>query len=230
MISPNAIWIFSLAGIGVVSLILLTLLLLNSSLRGKEFSLLRNFPFEFGKMNPNVFSIFKTLMFILSGLAFSPLFFISPLMKDFGDLGFLCILITCVFGLNAICNCFLFFFDVRYTKTHMALVTISMSLTLLATALSTLISILVYKSYLDMNDNHLSSLILAIACGILSLGMIFLIFNPKLSNWAKLKENVSSDGEKSYSRGKVFILALSEWITIGISLIGEILFLITLIK
>ena len=230
MISPNAIWLFSIISFGAIALFLFVFALLNSSLRGKEFSFLRNFPFEFGRLNPNIYFIFKTLMFILSGLAFSPLFFISPLMSEFGNLGFLCILVTCVFGLAAISNCFLFFFDARYTKTHMALVTVSMCLTLLANALSTLISILVYKSYLDMNDNHLGSLILAICSGLLALAMIFLVFNPKLSNWAKLEEVVNDDGEKTYSRGKVFILALFEWITILISILGEILFLISLIK
>lgn len=230
MISPNAIWIFSIVGFGAVALILLALVLINSSIRGKEFSLLRNFPFEFGKMNPNIFMVFKTLMFILSGLAFSPLFFISPLMSEFGNLGVLCILITCVFGLTAISNCFLFFFDARYTKTHMALVTISMCLTLLANALTTLVAVLVYKSYLDMNENHLGSLILAICSGLLALTMVFLAFNPKLTNWAKLEEQTNDSGEKSYSRGKVFILASFEWITIAVSILGEIIFLVTLIK
>lgn len=230
MIGVNAIWLLSIIGIGAIALILTILLLINSSLRGKDFSLLRNFPFEFGKVNPNTFQVFKTLMFILTGFAFSPLFIITPLFKDFGDLGVLCVFITCVFGLLAIANSLLFFFDARYTKTHMILVTIAMSLTLLANALSTLLSIIVYKTYLDMSSSHLSSLILAIVSGILALGMLFLIVNPKLTSWAKLETQTDSNGEKTISRGKVFILALTEWITIAISIIGEIIFLLSIIK
>lgn len=230
MISINAIWIFSIAGFSLIALITLGLVLANSSLRGKEFSLLRNFPFEFGKLNPTIYPIFKTFIFILSGFAFSPLFFISPQMKDFGNLGFLLVLITCIYGLASVSNCFLFFFDARYTKTHMILVTVSMSLVLLANALSTLVSILVYKSYLDMVENHIMSLVFAIVSGVLTLGMLFLIVNPKLTSWAKLESEVDSNGEKIYKRGKVFILALSEWITILISILGEIVFLVSLIK
>ena len=230
MISPNAIWIFSLIAFGVVALILLTLLLLNSKLRGKEFCPLRNFPYEFGKMNPDVFNVFKPLMFVLTGLAFSPLFVITPLINEFGDLRVLCILVTCVFGLAGISNCLLFFFDARYTKTHMVLVTVSMSLTLLANVLTTLLSMLVYKTYLDMSDNHVGSLVIAIASGVLALAMLFLIINPKLTSWAKLESVVDENGEKTFVRGKVFVLALSEWITIAIAILGEVIFFLSLLK
>ena len=230
MIGVNAIWLLSIIGIGAIALILMTLLLLNSTLRGKDFSLLRNFPFEFGKANPNVYQVFKTLMFVLTGFAFSPLFVITPLYRDFGDLSFLCIFITCIFGLSAITNSLLFFFDARYTKTHMILVTISMSLTLLANALSTLLSIIVYKTYLDMSSAHPTSLVFAIVSGVLALGMLFLIVNPKLTSWAKLETQTDSNGEKTFVRGKVFILALTEWITIALSILGEIIFLLSIIK
>ena len=230
MISVNAIWLFSIVGIAAIAIILLTLILLNSNLRGKEFSLLRNFPYEFGKMNPDIYHIFKPLMFVLTGLAFSPLFVIVPLSKDFGDLTFLTIFITCIFGLTAITNSLLFFFDARYTKTHMILVTCSMCLTMLSNALATLLSTLVYKTYLEMSENHISSLILAIISGLLTIVMLIIVINPKLANWAKLESQDNGSGEKTYSRGKVFILALSEWLTIAISLIGELAFLFSIIK
>ena len=230
MISVNAIWLFSIIGIAGVAIVLLTFVLLNSSLRGKEFSLLRNFPYEFGQMNPDIYHVFRPMMFALTGLAFSPLFVIVPLSKDFGDLAFLTIFITCIFGLTAITNSLLFFFDARYTKTHMILVTCSMCLTMLSNALATLLSILVYKTYLDMSENHLSSLIFAIVSGLLTIAMLVLVINPKLSNWAKLEIQDNGNGEKTYSRGKVFILALSEWLTIALSLIGELIFLFSIIK
>ena len=230
MISVNAIWLFSLIGILGIAIILLTMLILNSNIRGKDFSLLNNFPFEFLKINPNIAYTFKLLMFILTGLAFSPLFVITPLLPDFGDLGFLSILITCVFGLAGIANCLLFFFDARFTKTHMILVTVAMSLTFLANALATLLSILVYKTYLDMADSHPASIVLAIVSGIIAIGILALIFNPKLTSWAKLHSETTQSGEKIYTRPKVFILALSEWIIIFLNIIGELLFVLSLIK
>ena len=229
MISVNGIWLFSLIGFGAIALVLLILLLTSSPFRSKDFSLLRNFPYEYSKMSGNNFQLFKTIMFVLTGLAFSPLFVISPLIKEFGDLGFLTIFITCIFGLAAITNSLLFFFDARYTKTHIILVTVAMSLTLLANALSTLLSILVYKVYLDMHESHAMSLVLAIVSGLFAVASLLLIVNPKLANWAKLKSDDSGD-EKVYSRGKVFILALSEWVSILLSILGEIIFIVSIIK
>lgn len=230
MISFNAIWLFSLVGIAAIALILLVMTMLNSSLRGKDFSLLNNFPFEFLKINSGIAYTYKILMFILTGLAFSPLFVITPLIAEFGDLGFLSILITCVFGLTAIANCLLFFFDARFTKSHMVLVTVAMSLTFLSNTLATLLSILVYKTYLDMSDSHPISLVLAIVSGLIAIGTLALILNPKLNNWAKLKIETSPNGEKIVTRPKVFILALSEWIIIFLGVIGELIFLLSLIK
>ena len=112
----------------------------------------------------------------------------------------------------------------------MVLATISMALTLLANTLSTLLSIIVYKTYLDMSDSHISSLILAIVSGLFAVGMLLLIINPRLKSWASLEAVDNGDGEKTYTRGKVFVLALTEWITIAISILGEIVYLFALIK
>lgn len=230
MISANLIWILSLVGFAGIFLILLVLLFLNSSVTKKEFNPLRNFPYEFLKLNPNISSLFKPLMFVLTGFAFSPIFFITPLMGEFGDLGFLTIFVTCIFGLAAVSNCLLFFFDARYTKTHIYLATISMCLTFLANALATLLSFLVFKHYWGFGETRVPALILAILSTLVSLTILFIIVNPKLSSWAKLDYTTNENGERVYSRGKVFVLALSEWITILASIIGEILFFLILIK
>ena len=230
MISANLIWIISLVGFAGVFLILLILFLLNSSVLKKEFSPLRHFPYEFLKMNSNIASLFKPLMFVLTGFAFSPIFFITPLMGEFGDLGFLTVFVTCIFGLAAISNCLLFFFDARFTKTHIYLDTISMCLVFLANALTALLSFLVFKHYWGFGETRVPALVLAILSTLVALGVLFFIVNPKLSSWAKLTYTVNENGERVYSRGKVFVLALSEWITILASIAGEILFFLSLIK
>ena len=230
MISANLIWILSLVGFAGIFLILLVLLFLNSSVTKKEFNPLRNFPYEFLKLNPNIASLFKPLMFVLTGFAFSPIFFITPLMGEFGDLGFLTIFVTCIFGLAAVSNCLLFFFDARYTKTHIYLATISMCLTFLANALATLLSFLVFKHYWGFGETRVPALILAILSTLVSLTILLIIVNPKLSSGAKVGYTMNENGERVYSRGRVFVLALSEWITILASIIGEILFFLSLIK
>lgn len=230
MISLNAIWLFSFISLVVVFGVLLVFTILNSTLRKKEFSLLRNFPFEFLKTNNGVASIYKPFLYILTGFAFSPIFVITPLIHEFGSLGFLCIFITAVFGLAAICNCLLFFFDARYNKSHVVLVTLSMCLTLLANALTALLSFVVFKSYVDANDMHVSSIVIGSLSAIIGIFMLLLIINPKLSNWTMLHSEVDANGEKVVNRGKVFILAFTEWLTILCMVLGEMLFFLTLLK
>ena len=77
--------------------------------------------------------------------------------------------------------------------------------------------------------NHTGSLVLGIVSGVIAIAVLFLIVNPKLKNWAKLE--VEGEGEeKTYKRGKVFILAFTEWLILLLSVIGEIIFFLTLIK
>ena len=123
----------------------------------------------------------------------------------------------------------LFFFDAKYTKTHMILVTISMCLSLLSNALTTLLGVLVFKNYHDRGITSIPTLILAIAAFVFALGNLVLIFNPKLTKWAKL-ETSNDGGEVTVSRGKIFILAFSEWLTLLLTSLGEIIFFLVLIK
>ena len=80
-----------------------------------------------------------------------------------------------------------------------------------------------------MAIDHMGSLILGIASCVIAIAVLFLIVNPKLKNWAKLE--VETDGDqKTYKRGKVFILAFTEWLILLLSVVGEIIFFLTLIK
>ena len=229
MIAPNIIWIFSLAAFALIALTIFVVIVLNSRRMYPKFSFLRTFPYEFINERGNEIILFKPLLYILTGLAFSPLFVITPLIKEFGSLGFFSVMISCVFGLAMIFNCLLFFFDARYTKTHMVLFTISSCLVFLSNTLTTIYSFVIFKGYKDMAIDHTGSLILGIASGVIAIAVLFLIVNPKLKNWAKLE--VETDGDqKTYKRGKVFILAFTEWLILLLSVVGEIIFFLTLIK
>ena len=230
MIPINAIWLFSLIAFGAISLAMFLMIFISSKARKTDFSFRRNFPYEVSELNPEIMPIFKPLLYVVTALAFSPIFFITPLITDFGDLGFLCIFITCAYGLLAICNCLLFFFDARFNKTHIILVTISMCLAILANLLTVLLSFLVMRDYQKIGTTHIISIICLALSALIAVAMLILAFNPKLKNWAKLEANKSSDGEKTYSRGKVFILAFSEWLTILLSILGEIVFFLSMIK
>ena len=56
--------------------------------------------------------------------------------------------------------------------------------------------------------------ILVVLLGLLGLGKIVLLLNPKLMHWAKLDSKMEEDGTMTYSRPKPFVLALTEWIFI----------------
>lgn len=230
MIYINAIWLFSLIAICAVTISLFLLVFITSKVKNINFSFLRNFPYEVPSIHQNLMPIFKPLLYVSTALAFSPIFFITPLINDFGGLGVLCIFVTCVYGLSAICNCLLFFFDARYNKTHIVLTTIAMCLSLLANALTVIVSLLVMKEYQKTGNTHVISIVALAISAVLAVGMLCLIFNPKLKNWAKLESNETVDGEKTYSRGKVFVLAISEWITMLVSILGEIVFFISMLK
>ena len=72
-------------------------------------------------------------------------------------------------------------------------------------------------------------LIIGIITTLLSILQILIILNPKLKDWAKLEAFVDENKNINYRRPKIFILALSEWLTFLLSTIGLILFLIVII-
>ena len=229
MIAPNLIWILSISFFGLVSLTLVSFILF-SLIKKSDLSIFRNFPYEFANKGNQELAIYRPFLYVLCIAAFTPLFFITPLSAEFGDFAFLTIFVTCVFGLATIANMLLFFFDARYTKTHMVLVTVSMCLSLLSNGLTTLLGVLLFKNYHDRGVTYLPSLIIAILAFVFVLAVLVLIFNPKLTKWAKLETNKDSNGEVTVSRGKIFILAFSEWLTIFLTTLGELLFFLVLIK
>ena len=58
------------------------------------------------------------------------------------------------------------------------------------------------------------------------IALLIIMINPKLRDWARLEKQVNGDGTISYRRPKVFILALSEWLTILINHLSFVLILI----
>ena len=59
--------------------------------------------------------------------------------------------------------------------------------------------------------------------------VLILLANPKLSNWAKMDEQINEDGSKQVIRPKYFVLAYSEWILLFLFLYNEVVLLISTI-
>ncbi len=58
------------------------------------------------------------------------------------------------------------------------------------------------------------------------IGLFALILNPKMKQWAMLKEKIAEDGAVTYERPKWFVLAYTEWIFIA-TIFVDLLLLLT---
>lgn len=70
------------------------------------------------------------------------------------------------------------------------------------------------------------AILFAILSGVLGLGAILVMINPKLSNWAKLESSVDESGAVTERRPKIFILAFSEWLVLFLGVVLSIVSLI----
>jgi len=72
-------------------------------------------------------------------------------------------------------------------------------------------------------------LVFAILTLVISLGLLILIINPKLKDWARLEEKSNEDGTIIYVRPKYFVLAFTEWSFIFAFYISTVIYLFTLL-
>ena len=99
----------------------------------------------------------------------------------------------------------------------------------LASCFGILAMISIFGILLFTTTGRILPLIIGIITTLLSILQILIILNPKLKDWAKLEAFVDENKNINYRRPKIFILALSEWLTFLLSTIGLILFLIVII-
>ena len=74
-----------------------------------------------------------------------------------------------------------------------------------------------------------TSLIMMITCIVFASIYLIIVFNPKMTLFAKLEKVENSDGTFYYQRPKFFVLAYTEWLTIIFYLINIVLTLINVI-
>lgn len=229
MISVNLIWILLLVSfVGVFASLIVVILLLSKS-NEMRFSFLRHFPYEVILFNPDKSKIYKILLFIFSGLCFSPIFVVVPLISEFGDLAWLAILNACFYGFSGLLISAIHLFEAKYIRTHSLLVSIFIALAFLSSALSALFAILTFNVYNRFNQGSPLSIFCFALFIVAALFDILIAFNPKLKDWTKLEKYINDDGSVSYDRPKIFPLAISEWLVILSLFISEVIFFISLI-
>ena len=230
MIEFNLVWIFLLvffvASFAVVAI--LSILRLHQ-VEEENRSFLRVFPCELIKEKiPNA-NIYRIFIYIFSGLCFAPVFVVLPLLDEFGGLGALAMILSFLYGIEGIVMVSIFLFNIRYTNTHTKLSTAFMAGSFLVNALTTLYGVLTYTTWNKFDKGSPLALAMAILAGLLTIGTLLIMFNPKLKNWAQLVK-VENGEEVIYSRPKIFPLAFSEWLIIVVNFVGEIAFFIEIIR
>ena len=230
MISVNLVWVvLFVAFIAVCAALIVVRFLLDKSDSKFQFSFFRNFPYEIITIYKDKSKIYKVLLFIFSGLCFAPIFVVVPLIGEFGELGWIAIMNSCLYGLAGIMVVSIHLFEARFIKTHTLLVTIMIGLAFLSSSISALFSMLTFNVYNRFNEGSP----LAIGCFALfvlaALFDLFVAFNPKLKDWTKLEKITNPDGSISYDRPKIFPLAFSEWLIIFSLFLSEVVFFVSLI-
>lgn len=193
---------------------------------GDKFSFLRHFPFELDQDKKGdhkfVYRAMLILIFALMGVSY------ILALKDYFKYTTLTYVIS-IFGiLSYLSLFFLAIIDTRFVKIHL----IVFGLNFLSTLVNILSIIFFAFYFIDWKiptafdyPSLLGYIVVAFSI-IFVIALLIIMFNPKLKYWAKLEKQVNSDGTISYRRGKVFILALSEWLTILINHLSFIFILL----
>lgn len=223
MIKINLIWIIVLVALLIAFGGFIFFGLINKKDEGK-FSFLKQFPFEF--VNSKLVKIFA---YLVGGFSFLPLIVVLPLYSDFSSLALYTIFVTCVFGLASLSGLVITLLSTKYIKQHLISATVLMALAFLSSALTCLYSILISRINIRFSGGDFYHILLASISGLLAIAMLVIMFSPKLKNWAKLSEEIV-DNEKVFSRGKFFPLAYSEWASIAVIFISEIIFLLSMLS
>lgn len=185
----------------------------------QNYSLLQNFPFELQEdkgLCSNLSFIFASL-FSLSCLAASTCLFWDS--SFYGGYLPLAIALSIVGLGKAVCSLLLFRVPAYSFKFHSLLDVFYFGLS----ALFCVLSGLTFMNLMKL-EQGLGAAFMIIEW-VLAIGEIALLANPKIRDWTKLEVSVDKDGNSYASRPKPFVLALSEWIAIGLDLIGSIAFI-----
>lgn len=98
----------------------------------------------------------------------------------------------------------------KYLKTHIAVDIFFFIGVLVSIISNALICLNYYQTWLDSNNNP--SFVLMIVYFVFGAIFLLILFNPKMSIWAKLEQVTNSDGTSYYKRPRFFPLAYTEWL------------------
>lgn len=230
MIKIDLVWILLLAALVVCAAACVVVSIISMKKNDSNESFLRTFPYEVADKKNSLAKVYRPFLYVYAGLCFGPLFDIVPNIGKFNGMEALGIIIACVFGLAGLMNAAIHLFEAKFPKVHTIVATVSFMLTFLASCLVCLFSILVYKSQSSLGEGRITSIVLAILAGIFAIAILAITLNPKLKDWARLEQVSAEDGSVTYKRPKIFWLAFSEWLVMGIGVISELVFFLSFVR
>lgn len=177
---------------------------------GDKYHFYKMFPYEFNY--PSVFkeNPYGNFLFVISGLAVIAFYVINPFNSSMYRI--MALVASIAFTMVLVC---LIMMPLYYLRTHMALSCIAMILSLLL-PLFNLFLALEQKKVAANQAQDVLCIISMVISGILSLIMLVLILNPKLTFKIYLDKTVDLEGKEVFIRPKVIFLALNEWMAIFI--------------
>ena len=181
------------------------------------------FPYEFNY--PSVFkeNIWGNFLFILACFAVVAFYILYPYESMYRTIA---IAVSIVLAMVFLC---LLMMPMHYLKTHLVLSIISMTLSLAIVLIGLIFGYTNYKFYNDNNIVRILSIASMVYSGLLSLAMLVLILNPKLTFKIYLDKDTDSSGNEVLKRPRVIFLALNEWVSIFVYFLSPLSILLPLL-
>ncbi len=206
-----------LVTIAILGIIITLTIIFYRKNTGESFSFFNRFPFEILQvLTPVERRMFQIPLLIL-GVAV-PTFFFGAFFANGIFITYIILAISVFFALGFI---FLFYVKTTVVERHVLIASFVMFLALL------LDLFIAYYSFITP-FNQTYSEILKFGSLALALAQLLLMLNPKLKTWGQL-EKVASEGTSSFIRPRIFILPLSEWLTLLNIIILEIIVVISIV-
>lgn len=162
------------------------------------------FPYEFNYPNIFMANFYGNILMVLSCLSVVAFYEINPFNSLYKIAAMiLSILLTMVFIV-------LLLLPLRYLRTHITLSVVSMALSAILPLFNLFLALEQYKT-LTENAPQTLCVISIIVSGLLSLSMLLLILNPKLTFKIYLDKTLDEKGNEVFIRPKVIPIALNEW-------------------
>ena len=211
--------------LSILSLLLLLFFgnLVSRKGQGRPYSPLSDFPFELGGERPSPWTRVPVYALAVAVLLLDSSLLFACSDPDFSHLLILGILLSALGLLKAVAMCFLFHVPAYRFKPHLGLFTVYAGLTGLSLVIASLALMNLGKMMKELLPAY--EALPYVGMGILILFAIaefVLLFNPKLSSWPKLEAEMEEDGSISTKRPKIFVLAATEWATVGLDVLGAV--------